>query len=755
MEGPAGALRPLDLLEAALVRAGLELRRFGDEGRGAERLGMMAHVARSSSAVLYALHLTARRSPDGPEEPSDVAAVRAAAEFVQAIRAHNDRVPILLFGEQLTARRVPQSVLSRIDGVVNAYEDTPDFLARKIQREVSHYVGRLAPPFFAALMRYANDGAYSWHCPGHSGGTAFLKSPVGTLFHEFFGENLLRADVCNAVEDLGQLLDHTGPIADSERLAAKTFRADHLYFVTNGTSTSNKIVWNSLVGPGDIVAVDRNCHKSVLHAIMLTGAVPIYLMPTRNKAGIIGPIPRREFTAAALQEKIDASPLVADKSKRIRLLALTQSTYDGIIYRAEELRESLDGVVDALHFDEAWLPHAGFHPLYDGMHGVANDRARTARTVVYATQSTHKLLAGLSQASQILVQDTAGGHFDSRVFAQAYLMHTSTSPQYAIIASCDVSAEMMAGKRGHALVEETITEAMEFRRTIIRVGAERGGRPAGGPDWWYGVWGPDTPPRTGLAERSEWELTADATWHGFDRVDDGFTMLDPIKVTLTMPGLTVHGEFSEPGSPSIPGVVLARYLAEHGVVVEKTGLYSLFVLFTIGITKGRWGSLVAELHRFKSAYDGNAAIERLMPAFAAAFPGYAGLGLREICDALHATYRDADLAELTTAIYTEPVEQVTLPADAWTAMAAGRVEHVPVEKLAGRTTAVLLTPYPPGIPLLVPGERISETIVRFLRHEQVLAQRWPGFTGITHGVAEENGGGRRTVACLRDDSRRA
>ncbi|WP_378069899.1 Orn/Lys/Arg family decarboxylase [Actinoplanes subglobosus] len=740
-EVPAAAQRPLRQLEDALERAGLELRRFGDEGRDAERVGMLAHVARSSAAVLYALRLTVRRTQEGPEEPADVAAVRAAAEFVQTVRAHNDRVPILLVGDQLTARRVPQSVLSRIDGVVNAYEDTPDFVARKIKREVSHYIGQLAPPFFAALMSYAGDAAYSWHCPGHSGGTAFLKSPVGTLFHDFFGENLLRADVCNAVEDLGQLLDHSGPIADSERLAARTFRADHLFFVTNGTSTSNKIVWNSLVGPGDIVAVDRNCHKSVLHAIILTGAVPIYLMPTRNKAGVIGPIPRREFTAAALQEKIEASPLITDKSRPIRLLTLTQSTYDGIIYRADELKASLDGVVDALHFDEAWLPHAAFHPLYDGMHGVAKDRDRTNRTVVYATQSTHKLLAGLSQASQILVQDTSAGHFDDRVFAQAYRMHTSTSPQYAIIASCDVSAEMMAGKRGPALVEETITEAMEFRRTIIRVGTEC-------DDWWFGVWGPDTPPRTGLPERAEWELTAGAGWHGFDQVDDGFTMLDPIKVTLTTPGLTVHGEFSAPGAPSIPGVVLARYLAEHGVVVEKTGLYSLFVLFTIGITKGRWSSLVAELHRFKSAYDGNATIERLMPGFVTTFPGYAGRGLRDICEDLHATYRDADLAELTTAIYTEPVEQVVLPADAWTAMAAGRVEHVPVEKAAGRVTAVLLTPYPPGIPLLVPGERISASVVRFLRHEQILAHRWPGFTGITHGVVEEDDGSHRTIACL-------
>src|SRR5690606_22961615 len=99
-------------------------------------------------------------------------------------------------------------------------------------------------PFFRALVHYAQDGSYSWHCPGHSGGVAFLKSPIGQMFHQFFGENMLRADVCNAVEELGQLLDHTGPVAASERNAARIFNADHCYFVTNGTSTSNKMVWH-------------------------------------------------------------------------------------------------------------------------------------------------------------------------------------------------------------------------------------------------------------------------------------------------------------------------------------------------------------------------------------------------------------------------------------------------------------------------------------------------------------------------------
>jgi len=109
---------------------------------------------------------------------------------------------------------------------------------------------------------------------------------------------------CNAVEELGQLLDHTGPVAASERNAARIFNADHLFFVTNGTSTSNKIVWNSAVAPGDIVIVDRNCHKSILHSIIMTGAIPVFLMPTRNHFGIIGPIPKEEFRWENIEKKI-------------------------------------------------------------------------------------------------------------------------------------------------------------------------------------------------------------------------------------------------------------------------------------------------------------------------------------------------------------------------------------------------------------------------------------------------------------------
>jgi arginine/lysine/ornithine decarboxylase len=240
------------------------------------------------------------------------------------------------------------------------------------------------------------------------------------------------------VEELGQLLDHNGAIGESERNAARIFNADHCFFVTNGTSTSNKMVWHHTVAPGDVVVVDRNCHKSILHAIIMTGAIPVFLKPTRNHYGIIGPIPQSEFEVANIQSKIKANPLlkgVDAKKVKPRVMTLTQSTYDGVLYNTETIKGMLDGYVENLHFDEAWLPHAAFHPFYGTYHAMGKKRPRPKNSVVYATQSIHKLLAGISQASHVLIQDSQNTKLDRHLFNEAYLMHTSTSPQYSIIGS--------------------------------------------------------------------------------------------------------------------------------------------------------------------------------------------------------------------------------------------------------------------------------------------------------------------------------
>ncbi|MEQ1533784.1 MAG: arginine/lysine/ornithine decarboxylase [Sideroxydans sp.] len=709
------------------------------EKEGIEVVGMTSYgdltsfAQQQSRASAFVLSIDDEEFGAGSDEETEVA-LRTLRAFVEEIRYKNADIPIYLYGETRTSRHIPNDILRELHGFIHMHEDTPEFVARHIIREAKSYMDSLAPPFFRALVDYAQDGSYSWHCPGHSGGVAFLKSPVGRMFHQFFGENMLRADVCNAVDELGQLLDHTGPVAASERNAARIFNADHLYFVTNGTSTSNKIVWHSTVAPDDIVVVDRNCHKSILHAIMMTGAVPVFLRPTRNNFGIIGPIPLSEFQPEEIQRKIDANPFIKDKTRKPRVLTITQSTYDGVLYNVETLKKLLDGKIDTLHFDEAWLPHAAFHDFYKDMHAIGKDRPRAKESMIFATQSTHKLLAGLSQASQILVRDSETRKLDRDCFNEAYLMHTSTSPQYAIIASCDVAAAMMEPPGGTALVEESIAEALDFRRAMRKVDEEWGA------DWWFKVWGPDYLSEDGMADREDWVLRADDRWHGFGNLAEGFNMLDPIKATVVTPGLDVDGDFADSG---IPASIVTKYLSEHGVVVEKCGLYSFFIMFTIGITKGRWNSMVTELQQFKDDYDKNQPLWRVLPEFIAKNPRYEKIGLRDLCDQIHGIYKANDVAKLTTEMYLSDMIPAMKPSDAFAKMAHGEIERVAIDDLEGRITAVLLTPYPPGIPLLIPGERFNKTIMDYLKFARDFNKKFPGFETDIHGLVAENREGQR------------
>ncbi len=718
----------------------------GWEVLGTTSYGDLSSFAQQQSrASAFILSIDDEEFTPGPELDPAVLNLR---KFIEEIRWKNADIPIYIYGETRTSQHIPNDILRELHGFIHMFEDTPEFVARHIIREARSYLDGLAPPFFKALMDYAQDGSYSWHCPGHSGGVAFLKSPVGQMFHQFFGENMLRADVCNAVEELGQLLDHTGPVAASERNAARIFNADHCFFVTNGTSTSNEMVWHHTVAPGDIVVVDRNCHKSILHSIIMTGAVPVFLTPTRNHYGIIGPIPESEFEPETIRRKIANNPLlkgVDAASVKPRILTLTQSTYDGVLYNTETIKTKLDGWIDTLHFDEAWLPHAAFHPFYGSFHAMGKRRERPKTSMVYATQSTHKLLAGLSQASQVLVQDSQSVKLDRHLFNEAYLMHTSTSPQYAIIASCDVAAAMMEPPGGSALVEESIAESMDFRRAMRKVDEEFG------HDWWFKVWGPENLPEEGVGRADRWMLRAHEEWHGFGDLAPGFNMLDPIKCTIVTPGMDVNGKFDTSG---IPASIVTKFLVEHGVVVEKTGLYSFFIMFTIGITKGRWNTMLTALQQFKDDYDKNAPLWRCLPEFCQAHPRYERMGLKDLCQSIHEAYAEYDVAKLTTEMYLSDLQPAMTPSDAYAKIAHRQTERVEIEQLEGRITTSLLTPYPPGIPLLVPGERFNRKIVDYLRFTRDFNKRFPGFDTDVHGLVEEpleNGAVRYYVDCVKAD----
>ena len=704
----------------------------GYEVMGVTSYGDLSQFAQQQSrASAFILSIDDEEFTPGPDLDPAVLNLR---NFIEEVRFKNADVPIYVYGETKTSRHLPNDILRELHGFIHMFEDTPEFVARHIIREAKSYLEGVQPPFFRALLDYAEDGSYSWHCPGHSGGVAFLKSPVGQMFHQFFGENMLRADVCNAVDELGQLLDHTGPVAASERNAARIFNADHCFFVTNGTSTSNKMVWHHTVAPGDVVVVDRNCHKSILHAIIMTGAIPVFLKPTRNQFGIIGPIPKSEFEPETIRAKIRANPLlkgVDANEVKPRVLTLTQSTYDGVLYNTETIKKMLDGYVPNLHFDEAWLPHAAFHPFYGSYHAMGKKRERPKDSVVYATQSIHKLLAGISQASHVLVQDSQNTKLDRHLFNEAFLMHTSTSPQYAIIASCDVAAAMMEPPGGTALVEESIAEALDFRRAMRKVDAEYG------KDWWFKVWGPGKLVEEGIGRADNWVIKSDgrdSKWHGFGDLADGFNMLDPIKSTIVTPGMDINGKFAKTG---IPASIVTKFLAEHGVIVEKTGLYSFFIMFTIGITKGRWNTLLTALQQFKDDYDKNQPMWRILPEFCTKYPRYERMGLRDLCQHVHELYAKYDIARLTTEMYLSDLTPAMKPSDAFAKIAQRNTERVPIDQLEGRITTSLVTPYPPGIPLLIPGEVFNRKIVDYLRFSREFNALCPGFETDIHGLVSQ------------------
>jgi arginine/lysine/ornithine decarboxylase len=713
------------------------------EGEGYEVMGVTSYgdlsqfAQQQSRASAFILSIDDEEFTPGPDLDPAVVNLRS---FIDEVRRKNADVPIYVYGETKTSRHLPNDILRELHGFIHMFEDTPEFVARHIIREAKSYLEGVQPPFFKALLDYAEDGSYSWHCPGHSGGVAFLKSPVGQMFHQFFGENMLRADVCNAVEELGQLLDHDGAIGESERNAARIFNADHCFFVTNGTSTSNKIVWHHAVAPGDIVVVDRNCHKSVLHSIIMTGAIPVFLKPTRNHFGIIGPIPQSEFEPEAIKAKVKSNPLLKGlnpENINPKVLTLTQSTYDGVLYNTETIKNMLDGFIPNLHFDEAWLPHAAFHPFYGAYHAMGKKRVRPKEAMVYSTQSVHKLLAGISQASHVLVQDSQNHSLDRHLFNEAYLMHTSTSPQYSIIASCDVAAAMMEPPGGKALVEESIAEALDFRRAMRKVDAEYGN------DWWFKVWGPEELVEDGIGRSDSWIIKAEKkgrkkknenpNWHGFGDLADGFNMLDPIKATIVTPGLNLDGKFDKAG---IPASIVTKFLAEHGVIVEKTGLYSFFIMFTIGITKGRWNSLLTALQQFKDDYDRNQPMWRILPEFCQKYTKYERMGLRDLCHHIHSLYSKFDIAKLTTEMYLSDLKPAMKPSDAYAQIAHKNTQRVPIDDLEGRITTSLVTPYPPGIPLLIPGEVFNKKIIDYLKFAREFNLQCPGFETDIHGLVE-------------------
>jgi lysine decarboxylase/arginine decarboxylase len=405
-----------------------------------------------------------------------------------------------------------------------------------------------------------------------------------------------------------------------------------------------------------------------------------------------------------------------------------------------------------LHFDEAWYGYARFNPIYrdrHAMHGDPRDHHRD-RPTVFATQSTHKLLTALSQASYIHVRD-GRSPIPHGQFNETFMMHASTSPNYAIIASNDVAAAMMDGPGGAALTHESIEEAVAFRQMIARMNGEFGAK----GDWFFECWQPDTvleartgrtlpfhdaPPELLASDPACWVLRPGAQWHGFGNIEDGYCMLDPIKVSIVTPGVAPAGGLMPVG---IPASVVTAYLDARGIVVEKTTDFTILFLFSIGITKGKWGTLVNTLLSFKHDYDKNTPLAQVLPDLVESHPGrYGGMGLADLADEMFSRVAEGGNTEWMAKAFSLLPEAEMTPREAYTRLVHNEVEHLPLDRLAGRIAATGVVPYPPGIPLLMPGENFGADdgpVLSSLRSLEEFDTHFPGFTHDTHGVEAEDG----------------
>ncbi len=682
-------------------------------------------------------------------------------DVVEDIRKINKRVPIFLMSSKNFASDVPTHILEKVSDFIWLLEDTLDFISGRVQSAIRRYRKSILPPMFKALAKFAKVHEYSWHTPGHTGGTAFLKTAAGRDFFNFFGEQIFRSDLSISVGELGSMLDHSGPIGESEKYMAEVFNATRSYHVTNGTSTSNRIVLMASLTRDDICLCDRNCHKSVEHAMTLTGAVPTYLVPTRNQYGIIGPILPEKLTSSAVKEAIKSNPLINDNINHAPKHAIiTNSTYDGLCYQTTWVKDLLKESVSRIHFDEAWYGYAHFNPIYHDRYAMTYDVAKYGQNepTIFATQSTHKLLAAFSQASMIHILDGKNAISHER-FNESYMMHASTSPFYPIIASNDVSTAMMDA-HGKDLTTNAIKEAIYFRKTVARINDEM--KKAG--TWFFNVWQPEkvTDPKTGekvlffeaddelLATNADcWVLHKGDSWHGFGDIEEGYAMLDPIKVSVTTPGVMPDSSLADFG---IPATLLTAYLDSKGIVVEKTTDFTCLFLFSIGVTKGKWGTLLNALFEFKKAYDHNVSIKLTLPKVYDADPKrYENMGLKDLSNAMFAKMKELSTTKALAQAFSELPEPVMTPLEAYEKLVRNEVESLSLDEMAGRTVATGVVPYPPGIPLLMPGEKAGEAdgiFLHYLKALEAFDESFPEFSHDTHGVEVKDG--KYYILCLKE-----
>jgi ornithine decarboxylase len=701
-----------------------------------------------------------------------------ARKLARAVRAIGFRTPLWALADSHQISDVAVlSMTGEVEGYIYLGLQTPTFYAKQVVASLIDYGMKLLPPFFGGLVAYDAEANIAFDCPGHQGGQFYRKSPAGQLFFKHFGESIFRNDLCNADVDLGDLLIHEGAAADAQRYAASVFGADKTYFVLNGTSTSNKVVTNALLRRGDLVLFDRNNHKS-LHqgALVQAGAIPIFLPTARNPFGMIGAVDWDAWDEKYLREQIKAHPLITDKQRHkaerpFRLACIQLATYDGTVYNVRKVLEKIGHLCDYVLWDEAWIGYNAFHPLFHDHSPMRLEKLTPEMPGLFSTQSVHKQGAGFSQASQIHKRDKhlegQRRFVDHKRFNESFLMNVSTSPFYPLFASLEVNAKIHEGEAGMMLWDrcielgiETRKKLREFGRHYARMGESEQEK------WFFDPFVPDvvtirgsefTSDADGVAweslptdvikrEQQCWNFHPQGKWHGYSGYAEGYAMVDPNKLTLLTPGIDRKtGEYLSFG---VPATVVANYLREQRIVPEKCDLNSILFLMTPAEDESKLNTLIARLVKFKNLWDRDALLAEVLPTlYAAHSERYKGYTLRQVCNEMHAFYREANVKGLQGKCFRASSfpELAMSPENAYEALVANNVDYVPLDSIKGRISATLALIYPPGIGVVVPGERWDDRAKPMLDYFLAFQEsfnRFPGFNYEVQGVFQERVDGR-------------
>ncbi len=593
---------------------------------------------------------------------------------------------------------------------------------------------RYRAPFFNALRSYSHRPTGVFHALPISHGKSIVESHWIRDMIDFYGLEIFLAETSATCGGLDSLLEPTGPLREAQQLAAQTFGSRRTYFVTNGTSTANKIVVQALVQPGDIVLVDRNCHQSHHYGLMLAGAMVTYLEAyPLNQYSMYGAVPLTEIKRQLLALRR------AGKLDRVKMLLLTNCTFDGIVYDVGQVMEECLAIKPDLIFlwDEAWFAFARFHPVYrprtamraartlleklrqpeyreeyqkfleeTGAIDAADDDTllhrrlipdpARARVRVYSTQSTHKTLTSLRQGSMIHVTDQDFSQKVEETFHEAYMTHTSTSPNYQILASLDLGRRQ-AALEGFELVQKQIENAMRLRDAVdhhpllskyMRCLTTADLIPAE-----YRCSGIDQPLRSGLPNMIKaWEC-------------DEF-VLDPSRITIYIGNTGIDGDHFK----------RSQLMDRYGVQINKTSRNTVLFMTTIGTTRSSVAYLIEVLVTI--ARDLEAQLADMSPAErgaherkvlkltspSAPLPDFSGFH-PSFTDGPGQTTPEGDVRRAFYLSYNDTYCEYLTPEEA-----EQRVEN---DEQVVSTTYV--TPYPPGYPVLVPGQVFSQEILSFMR----------------------------------------